>query len=1207
MKTEKTKILNGPSDHFPPGETLGRLVSSSKAMFRADAAAAFLYDSARETLVLKKSEGLPDSMLELRVPLGEGVVGWVGRERAPLVLNEMGSDPRYSDPLGLKSVRSAACFPILSAGSLLGALLVTRHSAAPFSESAVKEMQVEIHDSVPALTERIKHQEAQERAGELSILMRVINIAGSIHYDSKQLIADLERELPLLLGAESVKIWRLPDGKQETYCSLISDKGTLKGCRALDERTPLIENRLPAPGAWRYVKKKSGSICCVPLLGQQPIGMMLLESKKSHAFPEERIDFFMTVANQIAQALDRIQTIENLNVRVRELSTLYEVAAYELSAVLSSTSNLDEALDLTTEIVARLLNAERVSIMLVDEDKKELYQKATHGPGPFSLKRMKIGEGIAGWVMKTGKPYVVTDPRHDPKYIPWPDQAEEIESLASVPMMVEGRKIGIINAGTIAKPRQFSDDDIKTLTLIASRAALAIENALLHQRERETAQELLRQNKKLEEQSRELERKSKQLNANHQKLQDTLDEVRKQSERMQFLYDLNRDLSKSLDVEDVLQTSLDRIEEILTVPIATIAVHQLEGELGKIRLVASRGLDARVQERYETPLVASGQSRLQTLMEKKPVLIHSVEEHRDLQRLIGKEIHSFYSFPLVSKDKVLGIITLTSPTPHALGQSEQDLLMNVAAQIAVAFENARLYKESREYSRQLGDLNAVVTEVAFIMDFKERLSHLVKTAAELLDHEFCILALTSDKGQFVVNASYGFMKAQETHVLRFRDDIVKKLRKGEIQAFPSVELQEEAVPWMNDGAVILAPLHLKERTFGLLVLGKTSPTTYTFGEIDFVRLLANHVAVAVENARLFDDAVLEKNKVETIVHQMGDGVIMLDVEGRVTSFNEAAEQMTGLRADDILGLHAGEILPAEEGRWSLVPPASPLPDQEDFKREGTLVTPSGDERNISAVFSFVKSQDGKPLGWVVIVHDITEQKQHEQIKNDFLSIVSHDLRTPLTAIKGYAATLLRFEDRLTPELKKESLSAINSEMDRFARLLDNLLDLSRIEAGRLNIHSMTFDLKEMAYKVSEVFKISAHNHNFSLSFPDRYPHAYGDPDQVEQVLNNLISNAIKYSPTGGTINIEGKTKDDDVVLSVKDQGMGIPDDQLEKVFERYHRVDSKATRLVSGTGLGLFISKKLIEAQGGKIWVKSQVGKGSTFSFSLPQAKSEES
>jgi PAS domain S-box-containing protein len=1181
---------------------LNRLLSVCKEQLHTDAEAVFLWEPLHEILTLKKTNGFLET-LDPSVHLGEGIVGWTARERAPLVLNDVGKDPRFDSPFGIKKIKAAVGFPILSSNTLLGVVFGACFSQTHFPPSSVKEVQAKLHELAPLLHDKLKELQVEEKAEELSILMRIINIAGSIHSNSQKLISELSRELSFLLGGEKVKIWLFQDGKQETYCRLISEKGHLKGCHALEEKVPLIESNLSKGRSWGEIKKQTGSVCCIPLVGQHPLGMILVESEKPHAFREERVEFYTTIANQIAQALERIQTIENLNKRVQELSTLYEVAAYELSAVLSSTSNLNEALNLTMEIVAKLLNAERVSIMLVDEEKKELYLKASRGPGSFSLKRMKIGEGIAGWVMKTGKPYVVVDPRHDPQYIPFPDQSPDVESLACVPLMVEGRKIGIINVGTISKPRHFSEDDIKTLTLIASRAALAIENALLHEKERETAKELLRDKKKLEEQSRELEHKSKLLEQSYRKLQETLQEVQKQSERMTFLYNLNQKLSQSLDVQEVLETSLDKIQEILPVPMTSISVHQIEGELGKIKLIASRGLEASVQERYSSPLIASGKPFIKTLLDKKPVLVHNVEEDKSLQRIIGRKVRSFYCFPLISKEKLLGILTLTSAIPHALGKTDQELLMTVAGQIAVAFENAKLYKESQEYARQLGELNGMVTEIAYIMDFKERLNHMVKWAAELSNHDFCLLALLDSKGRFVVNASHGFSEVREKEPLLLREDISKKLRSGELQVFSSIDPQEKAIAWMEEGSAILLPLHLKERVFGLLVLGKNSPTSYTFSTLDFVRILANHVAVAVENARLYEEAILEKNKIETLVHQMGDGIITLDIEGRITTFNEAAEEMTGLNADDVLGLLVDEVYQNGKGSWTIRRPD--FDEEETFREEAKIVTPDGDARIVSAVYSFVKGQDKKPLGWVVILHDITEQKEQEQIKNDFLSIVSHDLRTPLTAIKGYAATLLRFEDRLTAELKKESLSAINSEMDRFARMLDNLLDLSRIEAGKLNIHLMPFDLKEIAYKVADVFKISTQNHKFDLRFPNDYPKAYGDPDQVEQVINNLVSNAIKYSPTGGTIHIEGKVKDGKVILSVKDEGVGIPEEQLQKIFERYHRVDTKATRLVSGTGLGLFISKKLLEAQGGEIWVKSQVGKGSTFSFSLPIAKEE--
>ncbi|MCL4512727.1 MAG: ATP-binding protein, partial [Candidatus Eremiobacteraeota bacterium] len=434
------------------------------------------------------------------------------------------------------------------------------------------------------------------------------------------------------------------------------------------------------------------------------------------------------------------------------------------------------------------------------------------------------------------------------------------------------------------------------------------------------------------------------------------------------------------------------------------------------------------------------------------------------------------------------------------------------------------------------------------------------------------------------------------------------LKDGRVKPFSAIEtLDEELVPWMNKGGIVFVPLQLKERVFGLLVLGRQSSDSYKTGELDFIRLLANHVAVAVENARLYNEALLEKNKMEAIVNQMGDGVVILDAEGKILLVNEAAENLTGFEADEVIGISCEETHQNMNGTFKIILPETPKNETEEiFKTEGVILKEEGDEIHLRSVYSFVKSFDGKPLGWVILLHDITEEKKQEQTKNDFLSIVSHDLRTPLTAIKGYAATLLRFEEKLSPEIRKDSLNAINSEMDRFARLLDNLLDLSRIESGRLSIHLYSFNLKEMASKVVEMFKISTQNHQFALNFPEVYPEAYGDQDQVEQVLNNLISNAIKYSPTGGTIEISGSDQNEQIILSVKDEGMGIPKDQLEKIFERYHRVDSKATRLVSGTGLGLYISKKLIEAQGGKIWVESQIGKGSTFHLSLPKGETRE-
>ena len=246
------------------------------------------------------------------------------------------------------------------------------------------------------------------------------------------------------------------------------------------------------------------------------------------------------------------------------------------------------------------------------------------------------------------------------------------------------------------------------------------------------------------------------------------------------------------------------------------------------------------------------------------------------------------------------------------------------------------------------------------------------------------------------------------------------------------------------------------------------------------------------------------------------------------------------------------------------------------------------------------NENKEPAGWVVVFRDITKEKQLAQAKNDFVAMASHDLRTPLTAIKGYAVTLLRHDKRFDDTTQKEFLKVINSEIDRLSRLLDNLLNLSRLEAGRLEVRKDMVDFYEIVRKTVDVFKVSATKHEFAIDIPSDCSHIYADQDRLEQVLNNLISNAIKYSPAGGTITINSRINGKEWITSVSDQGTGIPKEQLAYLFERFHRVESKLTRHVSGTGLGLFITRSLVEAHGGQIWVESEVGHGTTFYFTLP-------
>jgi len=223
------------------------------------------------------------------------------------------------------------------------------------------------------------------------------------------------------------------------------------------------------------------------------------------------------------------------------------------------------------------------------------------------------------------------------------------------------------------------------------------------------------------------------------------------------------------------------------------------------------------------------------------------------------------------------------------------------------------------------------------------------------------------------------------------------------------------------------------------------------------------------------------------------------------------------------------------------------------------------------------------------------------MKSTFISVISHELKTPVSLIKGYASTLRREDAKWDEQTLRESLAVIEEESDRLNQLIDNLLDASRLQAGALKLELGYVALDKLAAQTVKKFRTQTHKHILSLDFPPDFPPVLGDSERLRQVLTNLLSNAIKYSPQGGTIRVSGRADDDWVYVAVSDEGIGIPKEEQERIFDRFYRVESSLSRRTQGAGLGLFLVKAVIEAHQGRVWVESAPGQGATFVFALPR------
>ena len=356
----------------------------------------------------------------------------------------------------------------------------------------------------------------------------------------------------------------------------------------------------------------------------------------------------------------------------------------------------------------------------------------------------------------------------------------------------------------------------------------------------------------------------------------------------------------------------------------------------------------------------------------------------------------------------------------------------------------------------------------------------------------------------------------------------------------------------------------------------------------------------------------ENRQLSSILNFSGDGIITVDSSLRITGFNQAMETMTAWHPHEVIGRFYYDVLrPSDPQGKTLGLDRDPLlqaisTGRTVLNRELILLTRDGQRVNVSVTAAAIQAPQGQPSSGVLNVRDITRTREAEQLRSTFLSVVSHELQTPIAIIKGYASTLAREDAHLDTAALRERLHAIEEEADRLNHLVGNVLYVSRIQAGGLTMERGELDLSEMTRSVVRRFHARSPDRKISARFPAETPLVYADRGRIEEVLLNLLDNAVKYSPRGEDIRVRGQVTDDEVIVSVTDAGQGIPLREQERIFERFQQLDNSASRRAPGTGLGLYICRAIVEAHGGRIWVQSELGVGSTFFFSLPRTEKPE-
>jgi len=337
----------------------------------------------------------------------------------------------------------------------------------------------------------------------------------------------------------------------------------------------------------------------------------------------------------------------------------------------------------------------------------------------------------------------------------------------------------------------------------------------------------------------------------------------------------------------------------------------------------------------------------------------------------------------------------------------------------------------------------------------------------------------------------------------------------------------------------------------------------------------------------------ERNKLDTLFQHMADGMVAFDDQGQLLQFNPAAEGMLGRKLDE--SLCYTDVFPEVQVR------------QEDMAMDGRSIEIdfAAGPRFLKIYFAPIRL-GGDNKGLMAVLHDFTEQRKLDDSRREFVANVSHELRTPLTNVRGYAETLMSVDD-IDRGTQMRFLGVISSEADRMTRIVKDLLTLTRLDYNRMEMHMEPMDLRELGQKAAQAMEGQATGQGLTLNchLPDSLPMVVGDAERIQQVIINIITNAIKYNKPQGAIYITGGTEGEKVFLRVEDTGIGVPKEDLKRLFERFYRVDKARSRESGGTGLGLAIAKQIVESHGGSIGFDSEYGKGSVVTLYLPRMKDE--
>ncbi len=1223
----------------PEGIVTSLLESALRVVNSAHAGSAMLWDESQGYLRLIAASGYANSenMLSIIYHSGEALPGRVVQEQRPLRVDEVNFARDYKLPAeqllhyreatGGRLPVSSLLIPIQTTERVLGVLVLDNFNTSAAFRTEDETLLLSLAQQVSLALENVRLVHAsQERAIQLQALTDV-SATMTASLKSDELIAGLLEQAGDVLPYDTAILW-LRQGQQLSIVAArgFSDNEERIGLTVAVEDSALLAEMVRTSQAIavgdirqdaRFPQLDEAerlSWLGIPLVYKGGvIGVIALEKREVNFYTHELTQLASTFTNQAAVSLENARLYEESLRRASELDERSKRLALlnRLSSELSGELNEEQVLRLTAEEIKQALSAARVWLITLDKLNTPILRISIPGseraqpkalPGAPIFRRLQESLGV----------FSTDDVTNERDLDLLSDHLKRTQSLLVVPL-ISGNNLRALVFVHMNEKYRFSPTEIELARTICNQAVVAMESARLYQASVSRAEQLATINR------------------------------------------ASRDIGISLDPEQIYIAIHKAASDLM--PAESFVISLLDEEHNEIEGVYLMDPGGRAPNQ-RLPVGQGLSSKVITSGE--PLLIADQAEVDQLGgRTFGEgQPRSIVAVPIIMSGKTIGMLSAQSYNPNVYSKEDQQILSTLANQAGVAVQNGHLFAETRRLADELEQrviertaelerekrstetLLRILTEASASLDLDRALNRTLALLNETIGAEQgAILMLNPEDNTIQYRAGYGYVTPIMTEGIK-----PTPLKIGEglvgwvIQNRKPVLIDDvrKDKRWVRlplkspqHRSTISAPLMVGEEVIGAIMVFHRQVAFFSEEQMSLVQAIGNQVAVAINNARLYElirdqaerlgsmlrNEQVEASRQQAILEAVADGVLVTDPSNEITFLNSSTEKILHFKAQEVIGKPLENFV-GLFGKaaltwmntihiWSDDP--STFWAGDTYAEQLTL-----ENGRVVLVHLAPVIWRNEFLGTVSIFRDITHEVEVDRLKSEFVATVSHELRTPMTSIKGYVDVLLMGAAGVLTENQTHFLEIVRSNTDRLNILVNDLLDISRIEAGRVALSIQAIDLREVADDViADVLRRSQEESKpmgLTLDVASNLPRIAGDLERVRQIFGNIVDNSYRYTPPEGQIIIHMHVADGSIQVDIKDNGIGIQPEEQGRVFERFYRGENPLVLATSGTGLGLPIVKQLVEMHRGKIWFVSSgiAGEGSTFSFTLPIHKAEE-